>query len=130
MSRLISVFVDSAEQPQEFAASVEAILGYPLEDKPVPDAPDLLYRFTDHKHRWFDIYIHRLINDREFNFEDYRYQIEIGVFNIPNFSDWTRALYDFGEELFGKLKKSNKYNLMMVEDVDRMLGEFSPAHKG
>ena len=127
MSHDFDVFVDATLEPSEFAREIERILGVKLEANPVPNVPELLFRYSDVHTKWFDIILHRLVNDRELDFENFRYELAIGRFNIQSGDDRVRLQQEYGHEIFDLLRKSNKYGLLMVDNLQQCVDRFEPT---
>ncbi len=123
MARYINVFVDTQESPSDFASSLESILGIQLQKV---NREPIYYEYSDGNSRSFDFGEHYLENETDLNFEDYKYQIEIGTFNTSSHEEKRKLGLEFAQQLFDALKKSGKYRVMLVDSIDIKLDEFSP----
>jgi len=127
MARDTNIFVASKASSDIFAEEIETILNISLEARPVPEAKDVFYRFSDGQSKWFDVIRHTLINDRHLNFEDYTYQLSIGTFGVNDRDERKKIQRDFAYAVYEKLKQTNKYALLMTDDVQIELERFDPA---
>jgi hypothetical protein len=127
VARYTNIFVASGESSDTFAKKIETILNIKLEARPESGVNDLLYRFSDGQSKWFDIIRHTLVNDRHLNFEDYTYELSIGVFGVTDNDERGKRQQDFANEIYAKLKQTNKYSLLMTDDVQIELDRFVPT---
>ncbi len=125
-SKYLKIFVDSGESPEAFAKSLEKLSGLTLE---TTDDGDNLYKYSDHEHRWFTVGYHPFENDGDLHFEEYLYCIEIGIFDVYDWQERQQMLIEFARNLFDKLKASQKYHLLLVDNLQIKLDEFIPIHQ-
>lgn len=123
MSRNIHVFVDTAENLEKFAGKLEALLNIKME------VASYVYG-TLYEYRNAQIVLslgdHDFDNDRDMNFEDYRYDIKIRAVNRDTEEERKEWREDFADLVFDKLRETGKYQLMMVDDLQVKLREFHP----
>lgn len=92
------------------------------------------YRQVTHQEHYYEFYNdtlyfsvhdgHDLENDGEVNFEDFRFNIRIRAKVSRAERDEKRL--EYGWLIFNILKENNKYQLMMVENVQRVLARYTP----
>ena len=125
MSWSLGILVDVDESLEEFAKHVEDELAIRLERK--SDAHSVWYDYDDPR-IYLVVYEHELENDRDLRFEDYRYEIALWPERGENpervQEQWRTEL---GPAMFEKLKATGRYDLMLVEEVQRKLAEYHPA---
>lgn len=124
MSRDISIFVHSDEEPADFKDSMENLLSMVFE--PDQGHPWALYKSFDPERGWVCIETHSFLNDPGLAFDEYPYRIEVlGPYNWST-EEGMLAHNQFAETIFGKLKSSRRYRLMMVENLEIRLDLYSP----
>jgi hypothetical protein len=123
----MNIFLMSSENPETLKKSLEAALNVELAR--VENEEYICYRFFDGEKRWFTIGTHDLDDDRAMPFSNYKYQIEIGVGGNENKDEILKQQREFAYNLFDNIRATNKYSLMLVEDVQRKLDEFVPDKK-
>jgi hypothetical protein len=69
---------------------------------------------------------HEFENSHNMNFQDYRYDIEVRALNIQTEEERKKWRDDFAHAVFKKLKETNSYRLMMIENLGVKLEEFDP----
>lgn len=125
MSWSLGIYADADEPLEEFAANVEGALAIRLERR--SDAHSVWYDYDDPLF-YLMIYEHELENDRDPRFEDYRYEIALwpkrGSHPEEVMERWRTVL---APAMFEKLKATGRYDLMLVEEVQRKLAEYHPA---
>ncbi|HVB76147.1 MAG TPA: hypothetical protein VNE38_21580, partial [Ktedonobacteraceae bacterium] len=60
------------------------------------------------------------------NFEDYNYDISVRALNLESEEKRKQWRERFAFEIFEKLKATDKYDLMMIENIQIKLAEFHP----
>ncbi|HLO89491.1 MAG TPA: hypothetical protein VK203_31400 [Nostocaceae cyanobacterium] len=123
MSRSLDIFVASEMQIMDFVEQIESLLDIKLQL--IRDEYESWYEYHDS-----NIHLilggHEFENDRDMNFEDYRYLISIRARNIETEEEREKWRNDFTDKVFSKLKETQKYPLMLVDDVQTKLEEFFP----
>ncbi|MEZ4668701.1 MAG: hypothetical protein R3E39_12385 [Anaerolineae bacterium] len=125
MSRNINIFVQTDEDENVFVSKLEGELGIQFEVK--HNSFGTLYSFFDSNYRWCEVGKHSLVNDRNMLFENYQYQIEIGVSNSGSATEREQALLEYAKTIFDRLRATRLYRIMLVEDVQIKIDEYDPA---
>ena len=89
-----------------------------------------VYADSDGK-RWCAILIPaaRYLNDRDMNFEDYNHFIVVGAFNVEKTAERTEIAAKFARLIFDTLKATSRYELMLVEGVQKKIDQFLPPKR-
>lgn len=123
MARRLHIFVDSELNLEDFAKRVSELSGLELQ------------LVADQYERWYeaqtpqfllDLGDHSFDNDKDMNFENYRYDIRIKPLNITKEEDWQKSLETIVCPIYEKLKATDQYSLMLVDDLQAKLDEFKP----
>jgi hypothetical protein len=123
MSRSVDIFVKSAAEIANFALDIESLFNIKLQL--ISNRQEFWYEFRNHQIS-LSLGTHDLENDRDMNFEDYPYHISVRAININTEKERQKWCDDFALFVFDKFKSTNKYSLMLVEDLQKKLEEFSP----
>ncbi len=123
MAKSIDIFVDTRAPLEDFVSELESLLGITFQR--VSDNGEIWYEFKD-KHIVLTVGTHEYENSRNMNFKDYRYDIEMRALNIQTEEKRKKWRDDFAHSVFKKLKETNNYRLMMVENLGVKLEEFDP----
>ena len=122
MSKTTDIFVDSEKSLDSLVKDVESLLNVGLQ------------LVCEHQENWYEfrnsqvsmtLGEHEFDSDRDLNFEDYRYWISIRSLNFQTEAEHQKQRDDFANLLFEKLKATRQYSLMLVEDLQVKLEEFS-----
>lgn len=123
MSSSMGVFVDAEIPLAELAKEVGDIFGLKFEYQ--KDEYDEWYAVrTDEG--LFDIMVNDAENDRDMNFEDYKYEVRFWVNRDKEPGERERLQQAVGRRMFEQLKAAKKYPLMYVFDAQRKLDEYRP----
>src|SRR5437879_5303687 len=106
MARSIHIFVDSDMPLEDFIRETESLLGIKLQ--PVFEGGETWYEFRNSQ-VVLSIGSHEYENDRDMNFENFRYDIEVRALNINTEEERKKWREDFALLIFNKLKGTNKY---------------------
>ena len=117
------VFVASNDLINYFGQELERILN--LKFAPVGESPEIYYRFTG-ENWWLEIGTHTFINDRDLDFENFSYLIEIGAYNVRSLEECSAVIEYYARYIFDELRALNKYRLMLTYGVQIKLDEFAP----
>ncbi len=126
MSRTLDIFVEFPQDIEHLIKELEMILALKFE---------LVYEGTDN---WYEfrkstitltVGKHDFENDRNIRFEEYPYNLSIRALNISNQLDKQKWRDDFASYVFQKLKGTERYRLMLVDDLQVKLEEFAPLVK-
>ncbi len=128
MTKPLGIFLDSEEPIEKVAEHIEAVLGIKFEV--VSLGRNVLYRFQDGQ-KWIELSRHSLVNapdvdGNEINFERYSYDMEVGIYNVEVPENYTRIRLDYAWSIFNSLKATKKYQIVLVDNLQLKLDEFSP----
>jgi hypothetical protein len=126
MSRTLDIFVDFPQEIEYLIKELELILA--LKFELVSDGIDNWYEFRNSTIT-LTIGKHDFENDQDINFEEYHYNLSIRSLNISNELDRQKWCDDFASYVFQKLKSTERYRLMLVDDLQVQLEEFVPVVK-
>lgn len=124
MSWSIDLFVDAHEPLPQFVRDVEVA----CDIKFTKFCSDEGERYEYHAPHgvvclWDD---HALENDRDLNFADYRYEINVRPYRTTDWGRDQQAGYELAARLFEQLKATGRYRLMLVEELQKRLQVFEP----
>lgn len=126
MSRTLDVFVDFPQKIEYLIKELELILDMKFEI------------FSDGTENWYEfrnstitltIGKHDFENDRDIKFEEYPYNLSIRALNISNEFERKKWCDDFASYVFQKLKATERYRLILVDNLQVQLEEFVPVVK-
>ena len=124
MSQSMDIFVVTNESLTAFISALESLLNVKFQVRSRQDetwyehvAPQLILVASEHSFE----------NDRDLNFEEYRYDISLRPINYKSEADWKQIRSAAADQLFQRLKATDRYGLMLVDDVQRKMAEFHPA---
>jgi hypothetical protein len=126
MSRTLDIFVDFPQKIEYLIKELELILALKFE------------LFSDGTVNWYEfrnstitltIGKHDFENDHDIKFEEYPYNLSIRALNISTEFDRQNWCNDFASYVFQKLKSTERYRLMLVDDLQVQLEEFVPVVK-
>jgi len=123
MSRSMHLFIDTKSSLATLAQEVSSLLRINLQRR--ADAHETWYEYDDAT-TVLTLGTHDFENDRDMNFEDYRYDIELRALNLDTPEEREQRLADLVKVVYQKLKATQKYPLLLVDDLQVKLAEFSP----
>ncbi|WP_373536916.1 hypothetical protein [Microcoleus sp.] len=126
MSRTLDIFVDFPQEIEDLIKELEFILA--LKFELVSDGTDNWYEFRNSTIT-LTVGNHDFENDRDIKFEEYPYNLSIRALNISNELDRQKWRDDFASYVFQKLKATESYRLMLVDNLQVKLEEFAPLVK-
>lgn len=126
MSHTLDIFVDFPQDIEHLIKELELILA--LKFELVSDGTDNWHEFRNSTIT-LTIGKHDLENDRDIKFEEYPYNLSIRALNISNELDRKKWRDDFASYVLNKLKATESYRLMLVDDLQVKLEEFAPLVK-
>ncbi|MEZ2230461.1 hypothetical protein [Microcoleus sp.] len=126
MSRTLDIFVDFPQGLEHLIKELEFILALKLEL--VSDGIDHWYEFHNSTIT-LTVGKHDFENDRDIKFEEYPYNLSIRALNISNELDRNKWRDEFASYVLHKLKATESYRLMLVDDLQVKLEEFAPLVK-
>ena len=121
MARSMDIFVEADVPIQVFVKEVEMLLGIKLQR--ISDGEDVYYEFQNSP-IIVTVGTHEFVNDRDMNFEDYRYHLSVWGIHIGDGAAPQKSRDEFACFIFHKLKASQRYRLMLVEDIQMKLEVF------
>lgn len=122
MSKTTDIFVDSEKSLDSLVKDVESLLNVSF--KFVGDNEESWYEFSNSQIS-MTLGNHEFESDIDLNFEDYPYWINIRSLNFQTEAEHHKQRDDFANFLYEKLKATRQYSLMLVEDLQVKLEEFS-----
>jgi hypothetical protein len=123
MKRPVNILADSDKSLDDFVKEVRSVLGFDFQR--VIDQDRIYYKFCSPN---VCVYVEKndYENDGEINFQDYVYDIEVEVFDIHDLKERERHAKEMGWFIFEKLRESQGYRLMLVDNLQVKLAEFTP----
>ncbi|HBW57162.1 MAG TPA: hypothetical protein DEF27_04910 [Oscillatoriales bacterium UBA8482] len=126
MSRTLDIFVDFPQEIDHLIKELELILA--LKFELVSDGTDNWYEFRNSTIT-LTIGKHDFENDQDIKFEEYPYNLSIRSLNISTEFYRQNWCNDFASYVFQKLKATERYRLMLVDDLQVQLEKFVPVVK-
>lgn len=126
MSRTLDIFVDFPQGLEHLIKELEFILA--LKFELISDGTDNWYEFHNSTIT-LTVGNHDFENDRDIKFEEYPYNLSIRALNISNELDRNKWRDEFASYVLHKLKATESYRLMLVDDLQVKLEEFAPLVK-
>ena len=124
MSRVISIFVNCLDPIEKLESQIEPILSVHFNELTSNDAKGFEARTRDSV---IAIRRHDFENDRDLNFEDYSYEIQIRPIRDQLYDLHERRTLAYARTAFADLQPVLKCNMMLVDDLQHKLGEYHPA---
>jgi len=126
MSHTLDIFLDFPQGLEHLIKELELILA--LKFELVSDGTDNWYEFHNSTIT-LTLGNHDFENDKDINFEEYPYNLSIRALKISNELERKKWRDDFASYVFQKLKATESYRLMLVDDLQVKLEEFAPLVK-
>lgn len=123
MSQSLDIFVDAYEPITTFVLELESLLDIKFQ---LRTREDEIWYEVDRPKLVITMGEHEFENDSDLNFEDYRYNISLRPINYATEAEWAQIRNDAAQYIFNQLKATQKYRLLLVDDVQVKLAEFSP----
>jgi len=123
MSQSMDIFVDADEPITTFVLELESLLDVKFQLR--TREGEIWYEYDSSK-LVLTVGEHEFENDGGLNFEDYRYNIALWPINYKTEAEWHKTRNDAAYRIFQQLKAVQKYHLLLVDDVQVRLAEFSP----
>lgn len=123
MSKSIHLFIDANSGLEALAQEVSFLLSINLQRR--ADLHDAWYEYEDAT-TVLTLGTHDFGNDHDMNFEDYRYDIELRALNLDTPEEREQRLADLVKFVYQKLRATQKYPLLLVDDLQVKLAEFLP----
>jgi hypothetical protein len=124
MSFGIQVFVSGRASLNQLAADIGDIIGTKLNK--VSDATGIRYTVSGGNY-FLDLFgDHGFENDREMDFESYKYTIHISGARNRKPDEMRLRIKKLAQMIFERLRKLEQYRLMLVEDGQLKIGTFVP----
>lgn len=122
MSKTLDIFVNTSKNLREFTQDVESRLNIVLTPRTTDD--ETWYEYQNEQ-VIFTLGKHTFENDRALLFENYRYHLSIRALNIGAEDERAQSCVHFATDVFFTLRFSERYSLLLVEDMQTKLREFS-----
>jgi hypothetical protein len=123
MSQPLDIFVDTTMPLSDFVHELESLLGIEFE---YVSADDEVWYVFDNPEIVLTVGTHTFENDRDLRFEEYRYDIELRPLNYRTESEWRERREKYAQLVFRALQATQKYPLLLVDDLQVKLAEYSP----
>lgn len=126
MSWNVSVFIEADCSIETLAEEIGALLGAKMNRYADPDEGTRFKCITPDSE--ITLYAdHGLENDRDMDFEAYKYQLILWRLNTDDREQAQTNTLDLAQRIFADLRRSGKYRLMLVENAQRRLATFAPS---
>ena len=126
MSRSMHLFLATKSGLEPLAQEISSLLRMNLQR--CADAHETWYEYEDAT-TVLTLGTHDFENDREMNFEDYQYDIELRALNLGESEEREQRLADLVKFVYQTLKATQKYHLLLVDNLQVKLAEFSPQSR-
>ncbi|WP_017720732.1 hypothetical protein [Kamptonema formosum] len=126
MSESRDIFIDSQTGLANQAKEIESLLD--IQFQLISDRYETWYEYRNSRIS-LTLGEHDFENDRDMNFEEYRYHLSVRALNLDTEAERKKWRDDFASFVFQKLKATQKYRLMLVEDLQVKLEEFCPVYE-
>ena len=123
MSQSMDIFVDADEPLTTFVLELESLLAVKFQ---LCSREDEIWYEVNSPKLVLTVGEHEFENDGGLNFEDYRYNIALWPINYKTEEEWAQIRNEAAQRIFQQLKATQKYSLILVDDVQVKLAEFSP----
>jgi|SRR5579875_66382 hypothetical protein len=129
MSADVYIMVDTDQTFEAFVQSLEQLVQLSFTSQRVPGI-EVQYEASDEQ-KWLAVAEQTYGNDRDRNgknldFEEYRYWIRIHARYRENLETTERWRKELAYQIYDQLKATNRYRLLMVDDLQRFLDEYTP----
>lgn len=122
MSKTLDIFVNTSKNLQEFAQDVASRLNIVLTPHATDD--EVWYEYQNER-VILTLGEHSFENDRDMLFENYRYHLSIRALNIGTEDERVQSRIQFAIHVFYTLRVSERYSLLLVDDLQTKMREFS-----
>lgn len=126
MSESRDIFIDSQTGMANLAKEIESLLD--IQFQLISDRYETWYEYRNPRIS-LTLGEHDFENDRDMNFEQYRYHLSVRALNLDTEAVRKKWRDDLASFVFQKLKATQKYRLMLVEDLQLKLEEFCPVYE-
>ncbi len=123
MSQSMDIFVDADAPITTFILELELLLAVKFQ---LRSREDEIWYEVDSPKLVLTVGEHEFESDDGLNFEDYRYNIALWPINYKTEEEWAQIRNEAAQRIFQQLKATQKYSLILVDDVQVKLAEFSP----
>ncbi|MFN8496108.1 MAG: hypothetical protein U0350_51425 [Caldilineaceae bacterium] len=123
MSQSLDIFVDTDESLVGFVRELESLLNIKFEM--VTTDYETWYEFANSE-IVATVGGHDFENDCDIEFENYRYDIALRPINYETAAEWQERREKYANRIFDKLKATQRYQLLLVDNLQVKLAEFSP----
>lgn len=133
MSWSLNLLIDGPASLDVLAGELNSLLAISLRQEETREGTEVACynnEFIDY-HEYFFLSLvdeHGLENDRDMNFEDFAYELNISRknSNAPRIAE--QKCFEFAMLAFDALKRTGKYRLMLTENVQSRIDYFDPLH--
>jgi hypothetical protein len=121
----IHLFVDGSPSLHDLAKQLIELLSLPLQE--FEEEEEHYFQYDDGCYLCVTLRKNSgLENDRDMNFEDFAYELQIRARRISDWEAAQKACLELGQIIFEKLKKLQRYRLMLTRQLGTKLASFSP----
>lgn len=124
MSWNIGLFIDCPSAPDALSREIGNLLG--IRFKSIDAASEPFFEYRDTGLRAI-LKKHHLSNDSDLDFENYHFELAVWAESNWDWEASRQKCCHFARCAFEKLKTTQKYRLILVEDVQKKLDSFDPA---
>jgi len=124
MSTYIQIFIQAGVPIDVLASQIGRLLSIQLEEAGPTDDPR--YEYAGENIWLALIGAEDFVNDRDKNFEDYNYYLDIGTTGPKGWQEKDRLRLEFARSAFDKLRAKGSYPLLMVREMQEKLDEYIP----
>jgi hypothetical protein len=124
LSKVISIFIDCQKPLKALVPQLETLLSFSFKEVKTDPEPFFEARTPDSV-----IAVGRddYDNDRDLNFKHYTYEIEFRPIRDKRLSVHESRTWSHAQQIFHQLKSELKCDMMLVDDLQKKLGEFHPS---
>jgi hypothetical protein len=129
MTWSINLFIDTPVSIDDLSKELDLLLGISLsKDRSDINStlPGDMYTYSQHYCFLTLVNEHGLENDRDMNFEDFAYELDVSVLTGQHPELSRQKCLEFASAAFNKLKETRKYKLMLTMDVQSRIDYFDP----
>ena len=124
MSYSATIFIDSENSLEALANDVSRLLEVDLRTTNVDGDNVYEYYYPDFQLRVYAD--HGMVNHQDLNFEDYPYALSLWRLSGPDHVRSDKNTLEFAWLAFRRLKGTECYRLMFVENLEKKLASFNP----
>jgi hypothetical protein len=115
----LDIFVGPNQDLAQFVAEISPVLGLSFQRVAASNGDEVF----EHRNPEYRVTVvsHELEDDGPLAFSAFPMQISVSVLNVWDASQRENKLADLSRELFAKLKRTNRYSLMLVDNLQHCI---------